>query len=109
MIGRTIAPAARMMLLTPGWRFRKLRFQMIADSDQNREARDADLGHVSGGILPGCYHTQTKDSILKLNHIWLEPGAYRLQVQMEGQPAFDQRFYVLSRKTIHLGPDASQQ
>ena len=47
MIGRMIAPTARTMLLTPGGRFRKLRFQMIADTalgyrrdrDRHKDAR----------------------------------------------------------------------
>lgn len=55
-------------------------------------------------FLDGAYAGE----LSKLKHIWLEPGAYNLQVRSEGHPQFERRIYVLSGKTLDLRPTAGQ-
>lgn len=46
-------------------------------------------------------------TIAKLRTIWLEPGAYNLELR-SGERMFKRRIYVLSGKTIELRPELAQ-
>lgn len=57
----------------------------------------------SGAVfLDGAYAGE----VSKLKHMWLEPGAYNLEIRNDGQPAYERRVYVLSGKTLDLRPAA---
>lgn len=55
-------------------------------------------------FLDGAYAGE----LSKLKHMWLEPGAYNLEVRSEGRPQFERRIFVLSGKTLDLRPGAGQ-
>ena len=55
-------------------------------------------------FLDGAYAGE----LSKLKHMWLEPGAYNLEVRSGGHPPFERRIYVLSGKTLDLRPGAGQ-
>ena len=53
--------------------------------------------------LDGAYAGE----VSKLKHMWLEPGAYNLEVRSGGHAKFERRIYVLSGKKLDL-PVAGQ-
>src|ERR1700681_1220524 len=55
-------------------------------------------------FLDGAYAGE----LSKLKHIWLEPGAYNVEIRSDGRPQFERRIYVLSGKTLDLRPGAGQ-
>lgn len=56
-------------------------------------------------FLDGAYAGE----VAKLKHMWLEPGAYNLEVRSPGHHTqFERRIYVLSGKTLDLRPSAGQ-
>ncbi|HEU0140020.1 MAG TPA: PEGA domain-containing protein [Bryobacteraceae bacterium] len=48
--------------------------------------------------LDGAYAGTAKD----LKSMWLEPGAYNLEIRSDGTQQFSKRIYVLSGKTLRL-------
>jgi hypothetical protein len=55
-------------------------------------------------FLDGAYAGE----LSKLKHIWLEPGAYNVEIRSDGHPQFERRIYVLSGKTVDLRPGVGQ-
>jgi hypothetical protein len=51
-------------------------------------------------FLDGAYAGE----VSKLKHMWLEPGAYDVEIRNDGRPPFERRVYVLSGKTLDLRP-----
>ena len=74
-------------------------------------ARGPDMGEVrlqttskkAEVFLDGAYAGKAED----LKTIWLEPGAYNLEVKAESRPPFSRRIYVLSGKTVKI--DATRE
>ena len=56
-------------------------------------------------FLDGAYAGRAED----LRSIWLEPGAYNLEVKAETRPPFSRRIYVLSGKTLKIDATREEQ
>jgi PEGA domain len=85
-------------LYTPGFWYPPQYFGYNAGKGNVRLSANAKNAQVQ---LNGAYAGAMKD----LKSIWLEPGAYELELSAPGRAPFQKRIYVLSGKTLKIQAD----